>query len=106
MFDVLYSGVRSKPIKLSTVPPDKTIIWLTLRTAPQVEHRLRNGDWYTEFDMGGGRPTDFTFNSLQAFWPALQTIAAVDDPVRKTHLLRCHFILKLITFIKTGSGQA
>ena len=44
-----------------------------------VEHRLRNGDWYTEFDMRLGRPKDFTFNSLQAFWPGLQTIAAVDD---------------------------
>ena len=41
-----------------------------------VEHRLRNGDWYTEFDMGGGRPKDFTFNSLQAFWPGLQTSKA------------------------------
>ena len=33
MFDVLYSAVRSKPIKLSTVPPDKTINCVLPRAA-------------------------------------------------------------------------
>ena len=36
------------------------------------ERRLRVGDWYCGFDNAAGKQSDFTFDSLQAFWPALQ----------------------------------
>ncbi|KAK9800749.1 hypothetical protein WJX73_004612 [Symbiochloris irregularis] len=48
-------------------------------------HYRTGGPWYHDSDIRTGRPTQFQFTSLQAFWPGLQVLAGDLEAAMETH---------------------
>lgn len=59
-------------------------LYMFQQSYASVLHYLKHGPWYYEADMRTGRVTHSHFNSLQAFWPGLQSTLGHIDSAKHT----------------------